>query len=133
MVGTREPECIPCRTHAGSTPVTPLVYSNFEGWRTPEVQRSKGPCVEITILLRQYAKEHRLSYIHAATPIGKLTPRRKFSGLSAWNAPWLVCKLFARKFFMHRICWAAILASKLIIFYENHNEFFLNFSCIYSN
>ena len=80
--------CIPCRTHAGGTPVTPLVYANFEGWHTPEAQRSKGPCVEVAILLRQYAKEHILSYIHAATPTGKLTPSWTSSGLSAWNAPW---------------------------------------------
>ena len=60
-----QPECIPCRTHAGRTPVTPLVYANFEGWRALEAQRSKGPCVKITILLRQDAKEHRVSYIHA--------------------------------------------------------------------
>ena len=61
------PGCIPCRTHAGVTPVDPQVYAKVEGWRTPEVQRSKGLYVEICILLRQHAKEYSLGYIHAAT------------------------------------------------------------------
>ena len=31
------PGCIPCKTHAGCTPVAPRVYTNVESWRTPEV------------------------------------------------------------------------------------------------
>ena len=58
-------------THAGGTPVIPHVYANVEGWRTLEVQRSKEQCVEISILLRQYAKEYILGYIYAATPKSK--------------------------------------------------------------
>ena len=37
-----KPGCIPCKTHAGGTPVAPQVYVNVGGWRTPEVQRSKN-------------------------------------------------------------------------------------------
>ena len=57
--------CIPCKTHAGVAPVALQVYAKVEGWRTPEVQRSKELCLEICILLRQYAKEYSLSYIQA--------------------------------------------------------------------
>ena len=83
------PGCIPCTTHAGGTPVVSQVYANVEGWRTLEVQRSKEPCVEICMLLRQYAKEYTLGYMYAATTTGKLAPRQRSSGLSAWNAPWM--------------------------------------------
>ena len=68
--------------------------ANFEGWRTPEAQRSKGPCVEITILLRQYAKEHKLYLCHHADRKANSTPES--SGLSAWNAPWLICRIWSR-------------------------------------
>ena len=68
------PGCLPCKAHAGVTPVAPQVYAKDEGWHTPVAQRSKQP----------------LS-IHAATPTGKLTPRRRSSGLSACNAPWSAC------------------------------------------
>ena len=82
------PGCITCKPHAGGTPVASLVYAKAEGWRAPEVQRSKEPCAEICFLLRLYAKDYSLGYIHAATPTGKLTPRRRSLGLSTWNAPW---------------------------------------------
>ena len=67
--------CIPGKTLTGGTPVIPQVYANIEGWRTPEVQRSKDLCVEVCILLRQYAKDYTLGYTHAAAPTGKLTQR----------------------------------------------------------
>ena len=35
--GTIRPGCIPCKTHAGVTPVVPQVYAMAEGWRTPKV------------------------------------------------------------------------------------------------
>jgi len=35
------PGCIPCKTHAGGTPVAPQVCANGEGWPTPEAQRLK--------------------------------------------------------------------------------------------
>ena len=60
-----KPGCIPCKTHAGVTPVAPQVYAKVEGLRTPEVQRSKEPFIEIYILLRQQAKEYSLSNIQA--------------------------------------------------------------------
>ena len=31
------PGCIPCKTHAGVTPVVPQLYAKTEGWRTSEV------------------------------------------------------------------------------------------------
>ena len=43
------------------------MYANFEGWRITEVHRSKEPCAESCVLIRQYAKECSLGYIHAAT------------------------------------------------------------------
>ena len=43
---TPKPGCIPCKTLAGVTPVAPHVYAVLEGWRTPEVRRSKEPFVE---------------------------------------------------------------------------------------
>ena len=82
-----QPGCIPCKFHAGVTPLAPELYAKVEGWRTPEVKESKEPCVEICILLLQNAKEYSLGYIHAATPTRILTPRRRFLGLSAWDAP----------------------------------------------
>ena len=82
--------CIPCKPHAGGTPVASQVYAKVEGWRTPEVQRLKEPCAEICVLLRPYAKDDSLGKVHAATPTGKLAPHRRSSGLSAWNAPWPV-------------------------------------------
>ena len=66
--------CIPCKPHAGGTPGASQVYAKVEGWRTPEVQTSKEPCVETCILLRLYAKVYKLGYIYAATSTGKLTP-----------------------------------------------------------
>ena len=63
------------------------VRQRCESWRTPETQRSKELCVEICILSGRHVKEYSLGYIHATTPIGKLAPRRRSSGLSAWNAP----------------------------------------------
>ena len=54
--GLCRPGCIPCKAHAGVTQVYPQVYAKVEGWRTPEVQRSKGLYVQICILLRQHAK-----------------------------------------------------------------------------
>ena len=44
-------------------PVAPQVYANNEGWRTPEAQRWKEPCMEVCIFLRQYAKEYTLGYL----------------------------------------------------------------------
>ena len=61
--------------HFGNTPVAPQVYANVGGWRTPEVQRSKEPFIELWIFLRQYAKDYDLGYIQTATPTGKLTAR----------------------------------------------------------
>ena len=81
------PECIQCKTHAGGASA-PQVYISVEDWRTPEVQRSKDMRIEIRILLRQCAKEYSLGYIHAAMLTRKLIPRRRSSGLSAWNGPW---------------------------------------------
>ena len=80
--------CIPCKPHAGGTPVASQVYAKVKGWRSHEVQRSKEPCAEICFLLPPRAKDYSLGNIHAATPMGKLTPRRRSWGLSAWNAPW---------------------------------------------
>ena len=40
--------------------VAPWVYAIVESWRTPEVQRSKEPFLEICILLCQYVKEYSL-------------------------------------------------------------------------
>ena len=97
------PGCIPCKTHAGVTPVAHHVYATLEGWRTPEVRRSKEPCAEIAVLLHQYAKEYRLGYIHAATPTRKLTPRRRSSGLSAWNAPWMKWKTKTPKWICYTV------------------------------
>ena len=72
------------------------MYAKVEGWRTPEVQRSKGLYVETCSCLRQHAKEYSLlGCIHAATPTRTLTPRRRSSGLSAWNAPWCL-RIFQR-------------------------------------
>ena len=34
--------CIPCKAHAGGTPVAHQVYANVGGWRTPEVQSQKN-------------------------------------------------------------------------------------------
>ena len=82
------PGCIPCKTHAGVMSVAPQVQDKVEGWRTPKVQRSNEICVQICILLRQYAKEYSLGYFHATTKTGKLAPSWRSSGLSAWNAPW---------------------------------------------
>ena len=62
------PGCIQCKPHAGGTPVASQVYAKVEGWRTPEVQRSKEPCAEICVLLRPYAKDYSL---------GKCTPLRR--------------------------------------------------------
>ena len=53
------------QSHAGVTPIDPQMYAKVEGWRTPEVQRSKGLHIEICILLRQHAKEYSFGYIHA--------------------------------------------------------------------
>ena len=33
------PGCIRCKTHAGVTPVAPLVYAKVEDLRTPEVRK----------------------------------------------------------------------------------------------
>ena len=44
------PGRIPCKTHAGVTPVDRQVYVKVECWGTPEGQRSKGLYVEICIL-----------------------------------------------------------------------------------
>ena len=44
------PGCITCTTHAGGTPVAHQVYTNVKGCRTPEVQRSREPCIETCIL-----------------------------------------------------------------------------------
>ena len=86
--GCHAPGCIPCKTDAGGTPVTPQVYAKVEGRCTPEVQRSKEPCIDICILLRQCAKEYSLGNIQAVTPTGKVTPHRRSSGLSTRNASW---------------------------------------------
>ena len=59
------PGCIPCKPHAGGTLVASQEYAKGEGWRTPDVQRSKEPCAEICFLLRPYAKDYSLGYIHA--------------------------------------------------------------------
>ena len=94
MTAYAQPGCIQCKTHAWGTPVAPQVYNKVESWRTPEVQRSKEPCVEICILLRQYAKQYNLGYIHATTQTRKRIQRRSSSGLShlvsASNALWCV-------------------------------------------
>ena len=52
------PGCNPCKAQAVGTLVAPQVLANVEGWRTPEVRRSKQPCVEIYILLRHYSEEY---------------------------------------------------------------------------
>ena len=51
------PGCIPCKTHAGGTPVAPQVYSIVGGWRTPEMQTPKEPCFKMWIF---YAVRQRL-------------------------------------------------------------------------
>ena len=81
----RGPGCIPCKAHAGGTPVALQVYANKIGWHTSEAQRSKEPCMEVSIFLRQYANEYTLGNIYAVTPTGKLTPCRRSAGLSAWK------------------------------------------------
>ena len=85
------PGCISCRIHTGGTPVVPQVYASVDGWCIPEVQKSKEPCVEICSLLRQYADECSLGYIHVATPTRRLTPRQRSIDLSTWNAPLAKC------------------------------------------
>ena len=50
------PGCIPCKPHAGGAPVASQVHVEVEGWRKPEVQRSKEPYAEMCFLLRPYAK-----------------------------------------------------------------------------
>ena len=47
---TSNPGCIPCKPCTGGTPIAPQMYASVEGWRTPEVQRSKEPCADISIL-----------------------------------------------------------------------------------
>ena len=74
-------------SHEG-TPVAPQVHAEVEGWRRPKVQRSKEPSVEMCALVRQYAKEHSLGYIDAATATGKLTPRQRSSGHEMHLVPW---------------------------------------------
>ena len=44
------------------------------------MQRQKELCIEICILLRQYAKEDILGYMHAAMPTGEQTPCHLHAG-----------------------------------------------------
>ena len=39
------------------------------------------------------AKSNHSGYIHASTAVGELTPPKRTSGLSAWNAPWIYLNL----------------------------------------
>ena len=71
------PECIASKSHAGGTPVAPHLYADVLRRRRHDVQISKEPCADIYILLCQYIKEYNLRHIHAATPTGKLTQRRR--------------------------------------------------------
>ena len=48
------PGLILCKTHARAS----HAYANGDGLCTPDVQRSTEPCVEICILLHQYAREY---------------------------------------------------------------------------
>ena len=72
--------CIPCKTHAGGSPVGPQMSADLLCWHTPKVYIFKEPCAEICISLRQFTKEYSIGYIHTVTPTGKLTPRRRSSG-----------------------------------------------------
>ena len=49
------------KTHAGSTPVAPQVYTNVEHWHASEMQRSQEPCSKVCILLCQYTKRYSIS------------------------------------------------------------------------
>ena len=80
-----QPGCIPCKTHAGVTPVLKVGVH----------LRCKDQKNGASRFAFYYAKEYCLGYIYAATPTRKLTPRQRSSGLGAWNAPWLPdCKVW---------------------------------------
>ena len=63
------------------------MYTNIEGWHTPEVQRSKEPSTEVCILLHQHAKEFKLYPYHHADR--ELTLCQRSFGQSAWNVLWV--------------------------------------------
>ena len=142
------PRFIPCKPHAGGTPVAPQVYANVGSWRTPERQRSKELCIEICILSLQYAKEYSFGYIHAITPTRKLTPLWISSGLS--NAPWVrwrysqkgciarISKYFTtacknKKQIMVNYAISMMIVSCSHFVYLFLFKFLCVFSCIYSN
>ena len=73
-IGTHCPGCIPCKAHAACTLVAPQVHTNVEGWRTPEVQRSKEPCADICNPFRGGARGGLGGY---SPPSKHASPRRK--------------------------------------------------------
>ena len=86
----KQPVCIPCKTHAGVPPVARQVYAKVTGWWCKD---RKNPVSRFALNYASTTNEYSLGHIHAATPTGKLTPCRRSSGLSSWNAPWESKKL----------------------------------------
>ena len=67
-----------------------------QGWRlaytwSAKIKSTMRRDLHFTTPVRQRCS---FGYIHVATLTVNLTPRRRYSGLSAWNAPWHTDRIF---------------------------------------